>query len=118
MTLLNWQVPLTGQLQCKSAYLPNQSRILKRHDAASLANGKRSSSFDEVWSLCSNNNLDNADNFEPLSLLTDNNAHDNAAAGEHVEGDGEGVVHQDVAQEDGAEEEVPHPSYWHNGLVR
>ena len=39
-----------------------------------------------------------------------------AAAGEHVEGDGEGVVDQDVAEQDGAEEEVTHPSYRHDGL--
>ena len=41
-----------------------------------------------------------------------------ATPSEHVQGDGKSVVDQDVAQQDGAEEEVPHPSYWHNGLVR
>ena len=34
----------------------------------------------------------------------------------HIERDGEGVVDQDVAQQDGAEEEVAHPPHRHDGL--
>jgi hypothetical protein len=42
--------------------------------------------------------------------------HDAAAAGERVQRDGKGVVHEHVAQQDGAEQEVAHPTDRHDGL--
>ena len=42
---------------------------------------------------------------------------DNApAAGERVEQDGEGVVDEHVAQQDGAQQEVAHTTDWHDSL--
>ncbi len=42
--------------------------------------------------------------------------HDAPTPGERVQGDGEGVVHQHVPQQDGAEQEVTHPTDRHDGL--
>ena len=38
-----------------------------------------------------------------------------APASEHVQGDGQGVVHQDIAQQDGAQQEVAHSPDGHDG---
>ena len=38
------------------------------------------------------------------------------SSSEHVQGDGESVVDQDVAEEDGAQQEVSHSSDRHDGL--
>ena len=70
--------------------------------------------FDRDEPVCLWDNLAKDDNGEGGA----NDGNDAPAAREGVQDDGEGVVHQHITQQDGAQQEVAHSTYRHDGLEK